>query len=243
MCGPSASEQMISGQQQSLASTLQANYNNYFGKQSQTMQNLNSIFTPIAQAGPDQQGFGANELAALNTNAQEGVGNQYAKAQRVLNNNLSARGGGNEFLPNGARTELDASLASAAANESARQSQAITTANYAQGRSNWLTATAGLNALAQEYNPEGIASGAESGYNSAFGMADKINQEKNQKAAAIAGGIAGLALGPLAGGLGALGPGESFSEGLSDFGKGALGLPGSPGSSGSSGSSGWATAI
>src|SRR5712664_2439534 len=32
------------------------------GQQSSVLQNLNTMLTPIAEAGPDQQGFGAQEL-------------------------------------------------------------------------------------------------------------------------------------------------------------------------------------
>src|SRR5260370_30875175 len=184
------------------------------------------MLTPIAQAGPDQQGYGPRELAALNTATGEGIGADYAKASQALNTTLAARGGGNEFLPTGARAALKGSLASAAANELSRANIGITEANYAQGRQNWGQATAGLNALAQEYSPNASASGAQGGFSSAFGMYDKIQQEKNQKEASIAGGIASLATGALTfgmGGLANLGAGESFGEGVGDVFKVGLG--------------------
>lgn len=203
MCGPSGSEEAIAGQGASLSKTLASNYSENFGKQSSILQNLTNMFTPIAEAGPDQQGFGANELAALNTQAGEGVGANYAKASRSLNNTLSARGGGNEFLPTGSRAALQGSLASAGANQLSSEQLGITRANYAQGRQNWGQATAGLNALAGEYNPTAYGGLATSANQNAFGEAKQINQEKNQKWADIAGGISALA-GPLMGGLGNL---------------------------------------
>lgn len=193
MCGPSSQEKSAQSQQASLASTLSANYNQNFANQSQVLGNLNRLFTPIAQAGPDQQGFGANELAALNTAAGEGIGNNYAKATQALNNQLAARGGGNEFLPTGARAALKGSLASSAANALSQAQIGITEANYAQGRSNWSQANAGLQALAEAYNPNAIAGQANQGLSSSFNMAHQINQEQNQKWADIAGGITGLA--------------------------------------------------
>jgi hypothetical protein len=216
---------MAQGQQASLASTLQANYNQYFANQSEVLGRLNNIFTPIAQAGPDQQGFGAQELAALNTGAMEGVGANYTKASQALNTTLASRGGGNEFLPNGAKAALKATLASSAANEMSRQQQKITEANYAQGRKNFEEATAGLDSLAKVYSPTAIAEGAQEGFKSSFAMADKIQQERNQKQASIAGGITALGLDAAtfgAGGLANLGTGESFGEGLGDFFKGGL---------------------
>lgn len=226
MCGPSSQAGPLAAQQQSLATTLAGNYNQYFANQSSVLGNLNNMLTPIAQAGPDQQGYGAHELAALNTAAGEGVGASYSKASQALNNTLAARGGGNEVLPTGARAALQGSLASSAANEMSRDQLGITQANYGQGRKNWESATAGLHQLAQEYSPNAAASGAQSGFESSFGMYDKIQQEKNQKEAAIAGGITSLATGALTfgmGGLANLGKGENFGEGLGDFFKGGLG--------------------
>src|SRR5260370_41312260 len=100
MCGPAPQDQRLAAQQTSLATTLAGNYNQYFANQSAVLGSLNSMLTPIAQAGPDQQGYGPRELAALNTATGEGIGADYAKASQALNTTLAARGGGNEFLPN-----------------------------------------------------------------------------------------------------------------------------------------------
>jgi hypothetical protein len=220
MCGPSGQEQAIAGQQQNLSTILASHFGERFGQQSAVLQNLNNLLTPISLAGPDQQGFGPQELAALNTQASEGVGANYAKASVALNNVLAARGGGQEFLPTGAAASLKGTLASAAADTLSREQSAITTANYGQGRQNWQQATAGLSALANQYDPTAFSGQSQSGYNSAFGMAHTINQEQSQKEAAIAGGIAALGLGAAtfgAGGIANLGAGESFGEGIKDF--------------------------
>src|SRR5690349_3030069 len=143
MCGPSGSMTMESGKAASLSSLLAANYQQNFGAQSAVLQNLNNLLTPIAEAGPDQQGFGANELAALNTQAQTTVGQNYAKAQAALNNQLATRGGGSADMTSGADAQLKEQLASSAAAQSSNESLAITRANYNQGRQNWLSATHG----------------------------------------------------------------------------------------------------
>jgi hypothetical protein len=182
---------------------MMTDFSERYGAQSQVLQNLNLMLTPIAQAGPDQQGFGANELAALNTSAAEGVGANYSKATQSLNNVLAARGGGNEVLPTGSRGALQETLASAAADRMSKEQLGITEANYAQGRQNWQHATAGLSALANQYDPTAFSSGAQKGFDSAFGMASKINQENNQLGADIAGGITALA-GSVGGGIGNL---------------------------------------
>lgn len=215
MCGPSNQEKQLQAGEESMSNTLAANYNTYFGDQSAVLGRLQGILTPIAEAGPDQQGFGANELAALNTTVGEGVGKNYSKASQALNNTLAARGGGNEQLPTGASAALKGSLASAAANQLSSEQSQITQANYATGRSNWAQATSGLNALAQDYNPNAIAGSAISANQGAFGEASQINQQQNQKWADIAGGITSLGMDAASFGAGALGGGGfDFAGGL-----------------------------
>ena len=207
MCGPSSQQEALAGQGANFSTILSSNYAKNFGAQSQILQNLTNMFTPIAEAGPDQQGFGANELAALNTQAGEGVGRNYAKAGQALNTVLGSRGGGNEVLPTGAAATLRGNLAASAANELSGEQLNITRANYAQGRQNWSQATAGLDALAQQYNPNAIAGEATTANQNAFGEATKIQDMKNQEQAAIAGGIASIGMDAATFGAGALGGG------------------------------------
>jgi hypothetical protein len=224
MCGPSSQEQALAGQEASFSSLLSANYAQNFGAQSQILSNLTNLFTPIAEAGPDQQGFGANQLAALNTEAGEGVGQNYAKASQALNTSLGARGGGNEFLPTGADASLKGELAASAANQMSSEQLGITNANYTQGRQNWSQATAGLNALAGEYNPGQIAGEANTANQSAFGEANQIQTMQNQKESAIAGGITSLAMDAATFGAGAMG-GGGLEGGLTALSGGGFGGP------------------
>ena len=228
ICGSSSQERDLASQESSFASTLNANYAQNFGKQSDILSQLTNIFTPIAEAGPDQQGWGPQERAAVNTQIGEGVGSNYAKATEALNTQLSARGGGNEFLPTGSEAALRGGIATAAANQQSGEQLAATEANYAQGRSNFGQATAGLNALSQEYNPNAIAGEATQANQSAFGQASKINQENNQWESDLAGiatgGVkAGLSF--LTGGLSNLAPqggGASAGEQVGNFFTGGL---------------------
>lgn len=193
MCGPSDQQKQLASQQMTLSSQLASNYSQQFGQQSEVLNNLQNILTPIAEAGPDQQGFGSNELAALNTQSTEGVAGNYAKASQALNNNLAARGGGSEVLPSGASAALKGSLAASAANQESNQQLAITNANYNTGRQNWQAATGGLQTLANQYNPTGFASQATGANSSAFNQQMEDSQETSQEFGEIAGGISGLA--------------------------------------------------
>ena len=201
MCGPSAQMQQLGQQEASFSNLLSQNYATNFGAQSKILTNLNQMFTPIAQAGPDQMGFGPQELAALQTGGAEAVAANYAKASRALNVGLATRGGGSEFLPTGAAAALKGQVATAGAQELSQEQLGITEAGYAQGRQNWAQATGGLEALARQYDPTAYAGQATSATGQAFGMADKIQQMKNQEQAGIAGGIASLAMAPFTGGM------------------------------------------
>jgi len=131
-------------------------------------------------------------------------------------------------LPTGARAALQGTLASSAADQMSKEQLGITEANYATGRQNWKEATAGLSALANQYDPTAFSSGAQKGYSSAFGMADQIQQEKNQEQTTIASGITSLAMDAAtfgAGGMtGLVGTGgEGVGGKLGDFFKGGGG--------------------
>jgi hypothetical protein len=225
---------MIAGQGQSFASLLQGNYAERFGAQSEILKNINQTLSPIMQAGPDTQGFGAQELAALKTAATEGVGRNYAKATAALNNQLAVRGGGAGDVTSGAEGQLKEELASSAAQKQSDADLAITAGNYAQGRRNWQEATAGLSALAREYDPSAFSGQAIDANKNAFGEATQVQNMRNQKEAEIAGGIASLAMGAATFGMGGMAGlegtgGEGFWGKTGDFLKGGVDALGSKG--------------
>ena len=227
---PTSGQETALGQTQSLGNTFSSAFQQYLGAQSATFQNLSNIWTPIAEAGPTQQGFGAQELAAMNTQAQQGVGQNYNKAEQNLNLAESTRGGGNQVLPTGAASAQQAGLAAAAANQSSNASLAITNANYAQGRQNWQQATSGLNALGQEYNPSNFGSLASSANAQNFSEQSALEKQRQQAAEGIVNTVGGLAMDAATGGLSGLGNmdfsgGSSIGENIGNFVTGAAGNP------------------
>jgi hypothetical protein len=193
LCGPTGAEKSIAGQQSSMSTMLNANYATSFAGQDQILGHLNNILSPTAEAGPDQQGFGANELADLNTSAREGVGQNYAKASQSLNNTLAARGGGDSFMPNGAADQLRSGLASSAANESSKEELGIDEANYGQGRTNYNNAVGGLENVAGQYNPNATANAATGASQAAFGDQQAIQQSQDAWIGDVTGLVGGLA--------------------------------------------------
>jgi hypothetical protein len=193
MCGPSSSSTQLAGNAQSLSSIMSANYNQRFGDQSALLNNLNNVLTPISQAGPSQQGYSAGELSTLNTQAINSTGAAAKNAAQATQGALAGRGG-SSGLQSGVDAQILAGQKSAAAGQLANQQLGIQQANYAQGNQNWKDATAGLNALSQQYNPAAFGAQASTANANAFQETDQIQQEKNQEQADIAGGITSLAM-------------------------------------------------
>jgi hypothetical protein len=197
-CGPSAPETATAGQQSSTAQQLASNYGSQFGAQSAITSNLTNILNPIAEAGPDQQGFGANETAAINTDIGQGTGTNYAHADQALQTQEAGRGGGAESLPSGVNAQLGAGIATSAAQTQSNEQLGATEANYAQGRANFGNAVSGLDTVAGIENPLGYAGAATGANQAAFGDEQSIQQQQNQwiqDTAGLVGGLGSAAIG------------------------------------------------
>lgn len=206
MCGPSGNEKSLEGQQAQFSQTLQNSYQNLFGEQQGVLQNLNNIYSPIAEAGPSQQGFSPQQLAAENTQAIDTTGQNYASAARAINGQLAGRGG-DSGLESGVDAQLKGNLASTAAGTLSNEQLGITNANYAQGNKNWQDATAGLQALGTQYSPNAAATAGIGANTSAFSESNQIAQQEAQEQQAIGSaiGVGAEALtGGISGGLTAL---------------------------------------
>jgi hypothetical protein len=222
--GPSSQEKNLASRESNLAATMNQDFNQRFAGQSQVLQNLTGQLTPIAELGPNQQGFSAPELAAMNTQAINASAAATRNAQQTVGATLAGRGGGGgSGLVSGIDAQIRGSIASAGANELAGAQNEITQRNYETGRKNFWSATAGEDALAKAYNPAEYGSMASSTTQLALGDEQKIQAEK--RAAAFAplslgmkalGGVASFATGGLSN-LGGAGSGSSFGENVGNF--------------------------
>jgi len=193
MCGPSSAQNTVQSDQLDLTKQLMNENSQIYGQQSGILQTLNNTFAPILAQGPDQTGFGKNELTALNTQNTDTTAENFAQAQRTLNENRAAEGGGNTFEPSGAAASEDESLAATAeASKSANQNQ-ITEANYAQGRQNFNTAARVLGTTASTLNPTGAANAATSSGSAASSTANTIAAQSNSVWSSVLGALGGVA--------------------------------------------------
>lgn len=201
MCGPSGGQTALSQEQADFYKELQGSYATEFAGQSAILSSLNAAFTPILNAGPNQQGFSAAENATLNTQAMNTTSRNYQNAARAVGSQLAARGGGNAYLPSGVNAGIDASIASAAAGQLSAEESQITQANYAQGRQNFFNAAGALSGEASLMNPTQYAGQATGAGGAAFQSATDIYNQGNAWQGLL-GGVLGGALGSFGTGIG-----------------------------------------
>jgi hypothetical protein len=215
LCGASSQQNQIEAQQSAAYTQAAAQSAAVFGVASAVSQQLQNTFAPTVAAGPNQQGFSAQENSNLNSEAITQTGQSYKNASEALKSQENSQGGGNMPLPSGASVGTDASLASSAANQTASELSGITQQNYATGRANYDTAVQGLAGAA---NPLSVASGATNAATgsgqAAASTANQIASQNNSWMQLVSGAL-GAVGGAASGGLfsSASGTGETTSPG------------------------------
>lgn len=179
MCdkAPSGAQKNISSESGNLYAELNSNYATEFQNQEGILRNIRDAWTPVLNGGINQEGMSAAELAVLRSSAINTTSENYKNASAAIDERLAARGGGNSFLPSGTTAQIDASIATKAAQQLSAEENQITLADYAQGRENFRAATGALSQTAAEYNPNATAGTAVSAGDSAFKQATQLYQE------------------------------------------------------------------
>lgn len=173
--GPSSAEKQLQGQEVGLSQSLDQYLRTNYGEQQALLGDLTNYLNPIAAAGPNQTGYSAPELAAMNTAAINNAGGNYANAARAVGAGMS-RGEGD--VTSGINAQVKGALAGQSAGQLAGTENAITQANYAQGNQNWQNAMSGLGGIAQQESPLGYISGANNANAQAFNQANTIQQQQ-----------------------------------------------------------------
>ena len=189
MCGASQQQKQIEASQQAFYDTLTSEYRTTFGENQAILKTLTGSLEPILQAGINQQGFSPEELANLNEIAVNQTGQNYANAKAAVSNQQAAEGGGNAFIPSGAKQELQSQLATSAAQQESANEQQIQSSNYATGRQNYLAALSGLQGVSGLYNPTGLAGAATGAGSAAAQTADQITQANNSWMSLVSGAL------------------------------------------------------
>ena len=179
MCGASSQQKQIEASQAQFYDTLTSQYKTLFGESQGILGELTKSFEPILKAGINQEGFSAAELNNLNSQAVSGTGANYGKAADALSKQQAASGGGNTYIPTGAKMQQQRQLAASAAENESNIESNIVAQNYATGRANYLTAAEGLGQVNAALNPTGAANAATGAGSAASTTANEITQAQN----------------------------------------------------------------
>jgi hypothetical protein len=224
--GPSEGETTSYDNQVGITNSMRSAFNQQYGQQQGVLGQLNAQIMRI-QSGQTGPGYGGAENAsniALIQNQGAAQARNAIQAERTQSAGVG--GGGTSGLARSAaiNRQISGGIEALAGANTSNQLIGEQAANYAQGRASAQSAVQGFQALAGDYNPLGYANASSSSNQAQFGQADKINQQKIAASQAELGmiekGAATVATAG-AGGFAALGGGESFGEGLSDFASGA----------------------
>src|SRR5208283_5298206 len=194
MCGSTGAQNQIQSSQIAFMNQAAAQASAIFGQDSTVFNDLLATFAPTVAAGPNQQGFSAQEESNLNSQAITETGQAYKNAKQALGENQSASGGGNVALPGGASIGENLGLAESAANQTSSELSQITEANYATGRQNYDFAVQGLMAAPGVFGSSTNATNALTGSrSSAANTANQIAQQNNSWVSAVTGALGNVA--------------------------------------------------
>jgi hypothetical protein len=193
MCGPSAAQTTVQQDQLDLTKQIMAQNSSTYSESQGILNSLNAVFQPILENGPNQTGFSQAEDTSLNTEATEQTARNYASAEKALNDNMVAAGGGNNFIPSGAAAANKQALAATAAGTLSGEQNTILQQNYATGRQNFMNAAGTLSNAASTLNPVGTADAATSASTAAGNTANTIAAQGNSVWTSVFGALGGIA--------------------------------------------------
>lgn len=195
MCGgPSQTQMDLQESEKNFYDKQVAAYDTAYSKYSQITDYLKAQFDPILKAGPGQMGYTPDELTTLRTQSTEGTAQNYAAAQRALQQRIATQGGGtsNVNVTGGPQQQLQEELAATGAGEMSREQLGITSAGYDVGRQMWQQAVAGEENLASGWNPNAFSGSAVNAGTLASNTANTITQQQNAVWGSVLGALGGI---------------------------------------------------
>lgn len=198
MCETAAQDQIQGEQIQAYQQAQQLTAEQYAHQQA-IYAPMTDLFQTIFNRGPNQEGFSEPERQDLEAQAVEGTARNYAGAARAVNESEAALGGGDIPLTSGGELQQKENVALSSGAEESKEESQIKQADYAEGRSEWDAAGAGLERIAAGDNPLGFENAATNSGSAAATTADQIAKEQNGWESALSGAV-GTAAGAWASG-------------------------------------------
>lgn len=189
MSGPSNEQLELQQAQLEFYKEGQAHSDAVFAQQQGLLKQMQSVYSPILQKGPNQRGFSDAERSELNAKAIQGTATNYGHAARAVGEQIATQGGGNNPLPSGSQEELKQQVALAAAGEQSQEQNQIIQADYAEGGRQFQGATNALLSASGQLAPSSYYSAATDAGSAAEKTANEINQEQNSWLAPVLGAV------------------------------------------------------
>lgn len=214
LCGATSGQKEIGAQQKSVFNQIVEKAGSLFRQGDQVFGDLINAYAPIVAAGPNQEGFDAQTMAALDSNVITQNGVAYRNASTAAKEAQAAVGGGNMALPSGASIGRNASIANAAAANTSNQLTDIRLKSKELGRQNFWAAAPILAGATKVYDPsiDAYKTGVGAGQ-AAADTQNQIAQAGNAWMGAVGGILGGAASGIVTGGMSNLGKGVGFFGG------------------------------
>jgi len=152
MCGPSSAEKALNNTIQSFASTVESQAKQVFGAVSGLFNSVTASLGKIVAAGQGQQGWGAPETSAVNSQIVNNAATSARNEKSAVGNAVSAIGGGNTVSPSGLATAVNLQTNQAVEATKSQQEEQATVANYQQGNQNYFAAINGEEAAPNMFN-------------------------------------------------------------------------------------------
>ncbi|PWT75529.1 MAG: hypothetical protein C5B59_08605 [Bacteroidetes bacterium] len=221
-CGPSSAMKNLNKTIQNFAGTVAGEAQQIFGDASGIFNELKSSLGSIITGGPTQQGWGAAETNAVNSQIIENAAANARNVRAAVGSSVAAIGGGNTVTPSGLAQTLETSAALGTEAEKSKELSAATIQNYETGRQNYFNAVNEESKLPSMFSTSVEANKtAQSGFDQALKSQQSVDAASNWWQPLVTGALGGAAS-FVTGGLSNLGSGESFGEGVKDFFSGGI---------------------
>jgi hypothetical protein len=234
VCGASAAQLQLQGQQMGFATQVANQAGTIFGKDSSVFNALTGSLLPTIAKGPNAPGFSAGELAARNAGVITTGAQAAANSRSALGNAAASQGGGNTGLTAGATSVNEANTTADIAQGTASELNKVQEQNYEVGRQEYNEAIKGAEGAGEVFNSATSAAGAaDSAFKGAATTANEItaeNQSWQNAAIGALGGVAGAATGGLMKNFAAQNTptpsgNGTYEPGVDDVGSGISGAP------------------
>lgn len=192
MTGPSGTQLSLQGDQMAFYQQGMQESQTTFAEDQDLLKEMESVYEPILNKGPNQNAYAGAEENALDAEAIQGTATNYSQAARAVGSQIAAEGGGDNPLPSGGADALKEEVGVAAAAQESGEEEQILQSGYQAGEEEFEQAGQALSVASGQLNPASYENAATSAGQAAETTANQINQEENSWEAPMLGALGSL---------------------------------------------------